>query len=316
MAVKRFSALQAFAGFLAFPSVAAATKDWMTGFPRTRIRVKAWPGGKRVAVCFIFYVETWGYGQGPDFRPDTVRRHPDYLNESFRQYAINWGVPRVGRVFSEEGLPLSIALNAEFLDKESAVWKAFRKYVPDAPIVAHGMNNSTDLLPLAAGLGAQENYIRKVLDLIEKGTGVRPRGWSSPSVYANAQTFTATAAAGMTYTLDGMDSDVLEELVTPSGKLTLIPYPTQAVDMGSYLQRYKEPDDLERLWIRYVTELATEAEADPNAYATVVAIGIHPFVVGTPNGAAALRGTLENLKTQKTVWVTDVEALMNAGKNV
>src|SRR5947209_15443302 len=128
---------------------------------------------------------------------------------------------------------------------------------------------------------AQKAYIQRTLDLIEKGTGVRSRGWTSPSVYPNADTFTATAAEGISYSLDAMDSDVLSRLATKSGPLVLIPYPVVTVDMGHYLQRSKDPSDMERLWIDYVTELASDAAADPDREATVVAIGIHPFVVGT-----------------------------------
>src|SRR5258706_408597 len=80
---------------------------------------------------------------------------------------------------------------------------------PDAPIVAHGMNNSTQLLPLGQGMAAQEAYIAKTLDLLEKDTGKRPTGWQSPSVYPNADTFSAITAKGVTYTVDGMDSDTL-----------------------------------------------------------------------------------------------------------
>jgi allantoinase len=58
--------------------------------------------------------------------------------------------------------------------------------------------------------------------------------------------------------------------------------------------------------------LSREAEADPTREATVVAIGIHPFVVGMPAGTAALRRVLENFKSQKLVWVTDVDAVLNA----
>jgi len=73
---------------------------------------------------------------------------------------------------------------------------------------------------------------------------------------------------------------------------------------------------MERLWIDYITELAREAETHPDRDATVVAIGIHPFVVGTPNGTAALRRVLENFKNQKLVWVTDTQAAMDAaGQN-
>ena len=129
--------------------------DWITGVPREPIHVKAWPAGKKVAVCFILYVEVWGFGQGPNLRPDTVSRKPDVVNEAFRQYAIDWGIPRVGRVFSEEGLPLNIALNAEFPEQHPDTWKDFRAMVPKAPIIAHGMNNTTELLPLQGGLNAQ-----------------------------------------------------------------------------------------------------------------------------------------------------------------
>ncbi len=293
------------------PSARIST-DWITGLPRAPIHVQAWPGGKKVAVCFVLDVEVWGHGQGPNFRSDMGGRDPDIVDESFRQYAIDWGIPRVGRVFHEQDMPLSIVLNALFPEQQPDVWKQLRALHPNAPIVAHGMNNSNQLLPLGGGLDAQKAYIRKTIDLIEKETGVRVRGWQSPSVYPNADTFTATAAEGITYTLDSMDSDILSRLSTKPGPLVLIPYPTTTVDMGQYLVRSKEPSDMERLWIDYVDELAREAEADPSREATVLVIGIHPFVMGTPTGAAALRRVLEHFKQQKLVWVTDVEAVLAA----
>ncbi len=294
------------------PALAQSSPDWITHLPREPIHVKAWPGGKKVAVCFVLYVEVWGFGHGPNFRPDTASRNPDVVDEAFREYAINWGVPRVGAVFREQGLPLSIALNAQFPGQRPDVWKRFRAELPKAPIIAHGLNNSTDLLPLAQGPGAQQTYIKQTLDLIEKDTGVRSHGWSSPSVYPNADTFPATASQGITYTLDTMDSDILSRLDTKSGPLVLIPYPVVTVDMGQYLERAKEPTDMGRLWLDYIGELAREAAANPNREATVVAIGMHPFVFGTPNGAAELRRVLETLKAEKLVWISDVEAVLTA----
>jgi allantoinase len=296
----------------AAPSFSQTTKDWITGAPRELIPVKTWPGGKKVAVCFVLYVEVWGRRHGPVFRPDKTTLDPDVLNESFRQYAIHWGVPRVGRLFREQDVPLTVALNALFPGQHPETWKTFRASVPTAPILGHGMNNSTEELPLDKGMEVQKAYIKRVLDLIEKDTGQRPRGWSSPSVTPNVDTFAATAAEGIRYSLDGMDSDVLSRLVTSGGPLVLIPYPTQTVDMGQYLGRQKEPVDFERQWIDYVSELAREAAADPNRPATVVAIGVHPFVMGTPSGAAAFRRVLEALKKQDLVWLTDTDAVMTA----
>jgi allantoinase len=310
------SLLLALGLLLAAPASSQETQDWVTGLPRQNVHVSSWPGGKKVAVCFVLYVEVWGHGHGPNFRTDMVGRDPDVVDEGFRQYAIIWGVPRVGQLFHDEGVPLSIALNAQFPVQYPDIWRRFRALVPDAPIVAHGLNNATDLLPLGQGMLAQEAYIRRTLAMIAQETGGRSTGWSSPSVYPNGDTFTATAAAGITYTLDGMDSDTLSRLTTQDGPLLLIPYPAVTVDMGQYLSRHEDPDEIARFWIDYVTELAREAAADPTREASVVAIGLHPFVVGTPAGAAALRRVIETLKQQNLVWITDTQAVAHVAASI
>ena len=308
------SAALAAAAIIAAPPAFAqqAARDWGTDLPRENVHVKAWPGGKKVAVTFVLYVETWGKGQGPNLRPDMTSRNPDVVNEAFRQYAVEWGLARVGRLFREQGVPISFALNALFPSSHPQVWKELRATAPRAPILGHGMNNSTQQLPLSEGLAGQRAYIKRTLDMIEQDTGVRPIGWSSPSVYPNVDTFPATSAEGIRYTLDGMDSDILTRLKTPSGSLLQIPYPAVTVDMGHYLLRGMEPVALERLWVDYITELAREAKADPQRDATVVAIGIHPFVVGTPSGAAAMRRVLQAVKKLDVVWLADTRAIFEA----
>jgi peptidoglycan/xylan/chitin deacetylase (PgdA/CDA1 family) len=286
--------------------------DRVTGFARDPVHVAAWPGGRKVAVSFALFVEEFGFGQGPVFRPDLASRNPDLVNEAFRQYAIDWGIARVGRLFKELNVPLSVVLNAEFPGKHASVWKEFRAAQPNAPIVAHGMNNSNHILPLGRGLAEQKAYIRRTLELIAGTTGVKPTGWSSPSVYSNGDTMQAMAAEGITYNLDQMDSDIISRLKTPDGSLVLLPYPVVTVDMGQNLARMKVPTEIETLWLDYVSELAREARANPAREATTVVIGIHPFVIGTPDGAAALRRVLLRLKTDDAVWLTDTDAILKA----
>lgn len=284
-------------------------QDPVTGFPQQAITLEAWPDGKKVAVCFVFYVEVWGFGHGPNYRPDMIHRKPDLVNEYYRQYGINHGITRVGRLFESMDVPLSIALSALFPEARPKIWKQLRTLQPNAPIVAHGMNNSTQQLPLDQGLQAQKAYVLDTLNLIEKSTGIRPQGWSSPSVYANFDTYTATAAEGVQYSLDGMHSDGLSDLQTPSGSLMMIPYPVVTVDMGQNLARKEMPADIGQFWIDYVLELVREAADDPIRPSTVVAIGIHPFVSGTPAGTAALRRALERFQEEQLIWLTDVQAV-------
>jgi allantoinase len=286
--------------------------DPVTGFARERVHVAAWPGGRKVAVSFALFVEEFGLGQGPVFRPDLATRNPDLVNEAFRQYGIDWGIARVGRLFKELDVPLSIVLNAEFPGAHTSVWKEFRATQPNAPIIAHGLNNTSHMLPLRQGVADQQDYIRRTLDMIDGATGVRPKGWSSPSVYSDGNTVEAVAAEGVTYTLDQMDSDIVSRLKAPSGWVVLLPYPVVTVDMGQQLARMKAPSEIETLWLDYVLELANEARADPSREATTVVIGIHPFVVGTPDGAAALRRVLLRLKTDDAVWLTDTDAILEA----
>jgi peptidoglycan/xylan/chitin deacetylase (PgdA/CDA1 family) len=295
-------------------ALAQEIPDWVTKFPREPVRVSAWPGGKRVAVSFALFVEVFGFGQGPVLRPDLMSRNPDLVNEAFRQYAIGAGNLRVARLFKELDVPLSIVLNAGFPATYPAVWQEFRALQPAAPIVAHGMNNSNDILPLGRGLAEQRDYIHRTLDLIASTTGVRPTGWSSPSVYSNGDTMQAMAAAGITYNLDQMDSDTISRLKTPDGTLVLLPYPTVTVDMGQFLARMKSANEIETLWLDYVLELASEARADPAREATTVVIGLHPFVVGTPDGAAAMRRVLARFKKEDAVWLADTEAILKAAR--
>src|SRR6516164_1179492 len=292
------------------PARAEDGTDWITKFPREPMPVTAWPSGKKVAVSFVLFVEEFGFGQGPVLRPDLASRNPDLVNEAFREYAINWGIARVGRLFRELEVPLTIVLNAEFPAKYPSVWKEFRATQPKAPIIAHGINNTSQLLPLGRGLAEQKAYIRRTLDMIVGSTGITPYGWSSPSVYSNGDTMQAIAGEHITYTLDQMDSDIISRLQTPDGPVVCLPYPVVTVDMGQYLARMKTPAEVEGIWLDYVSELVREARAEPAREATTVVIGIHPFVIGTPDGAAALRRVLTRFKTDDAVWLTDTESIL------
>ncbi|MGZ9116936.1 MAG: polysaccharide deacetylase, partial [Methylocystis sp.] len=71
-----------FAALLPLESGAQDRIDRVASFERESIHTAAWPAGKKVAVSFAFFVEEFGFGQGPIFRPDLVSRKPDLVNEA------------------------------------------------------------------------------------------------------------------------------------------------------------------------------------------------------------------------------------------
>ena len=118
------------ASVLPFVTLAQDAADWISGFPREPVPVVAWPADRKVAVSFALFVEEFGFGQGPVFRPDLASRSPDLVNEAFRQYAIDWGNARVGRLFKELDVPLTIVLNAEFPGSTLRCGRSFARYSP------------------------------------------------------------------------------------------------------------------------------------------------------------------------------------------
>jgi allantoinase len=59
------------------PTVAPAqdATDRVTGFPREPVHIASWPAGRKVAVSFALFVEQFGFGQGPVFRPNLAARN-------------------------------------------------------------------------------------------------------------------------------------------------------------------------------------------------------------------------------------------------
>src|ERR1700730_377122 len=86
--------------------------------------------------------------------PDGSLLQPGPRERRSRSVSFSMWIPRVGRLFNEQALPLSIALNAAFPEEHPDVWQHFRSLVPKAPIIAHGINNSTELLPLGRAVNA------------------------------------------------------------------------------------------------------------------------------------------------------------------
>src|SRR5262249_22295350 len=88
------------------PMFAQESADWVTAFPRTQFQYPDWLGGRKVAASYALFVEEFVFAQGRVLRPYLASRSLDLVNEAFRQYAMDWGITRVGGLFKELDVPL------------------------------------------------------------------------------------------------------------------------------------------------------------------------------------------------------------------
>src|SRR6516162_5524645 len=117
-------------GHLLSPAAAQATIDAVTGFQRNPAHVAAWPGGKKVAVSFALFVEAFGFGQGPVFRPDLASRNPRSRERGFPRIrnplghcasrAAVQGVGGSAQRRAERGISTEISLGLEGVPRDAA----------------------------------------------------------------------------------------------------------------------------------------------------------------------------------------------------
>jgi allantoinase len=169
--------------------------------------------------------------------------------------------------------------------------------------LAHGRNNST----LQAGMSIQEEraYLTEVVDTIAAATGARPRGWLGPGLTETFQTPALLAELGVRYVLDWTNDDQPYRLNVPG--LLSVPYTVELNDLGlfgfkgatgpEFVQVVK--DQYEQLY----------ADADAGAGGRVMALALHPFVIGQPFRAKYLDQALEHLMAQPGIWLATTDEI-------
>ncbi|MFN2461805.1 MAG: polysaccharide deacetylase family protein [Candidatus Velthaea sp.] len=246
---------------------------------RPRLRL---PGDGRLAVHVIVNVEDWVLdGKLPRqilTAPLGAEPIPDVPNFAYYQYGMRVGIWRIFDVMRKHGVRVTMSLNA-------SVCNSYRAIVDEAvradwEMLGHGLFQR----PMSM-VEDERAVVRESLDVIERTTGRRPRGWLGPGLVETWETPEILVAEGITYCCDwGPCDDLPFPLEVASGSLLSVPYPIEMNDIVIFgLER--RPDDamLER-GKRHFDCLYRES-ADQ---AKVMAIALHPWISGTPHRIGAL----------------------------
>lgn len=254
-----------------------------------------WPDGKTVAVYIGLNIEHFLVGQpSTSIWPDTAALVPDALNHGWRDYGVRVGIWRVIDSLDRHGFRASALLNSLVVANYPQIITAGT--ARNWAWLAHGRTNSA----LHTGLSrdAERRELTEIVDTITAGTGQRPRGWMGPGLTETAHTPELLAELGLDYVLDWTNDDQPYPLTVPG--MISVPYTVELNDLLVFARGVTGPE-----YLRMVRDQYEQLRADAGGTSgRVLALALHPFVIGQAFRAKYLDQALEFLAAQPDAWLT------------
>ena len=259
------------------------------------------PDGKRIAVWVILNVEEWGIERP---MPRTVLPPPmgqpllpDVPNWSWHEYGMRSGFWRQHQALTSRNIPTTMAINGNVCNSYPRVASAGL----DAgwEFMGHGFLQG----PMHK-LEDQRGAIHLTMDTIERFTGTRPTSWESPGLTETPETLDLLRESGVKYVADWVLDDLPQEVETPHGMITTIPYTVEMNDITVYALQQHQSDEFLRRGRDQFDRLYAESADN----ARVMAISIHPYVTGVPHRIRYLEELLDYVGGHEGVsWMTASE---------
>jgi len=146
----------------------------------------------------------------------------------------------------------------------------------------------------------ERDDIRKTAEAIAKATGKRPRGWLGPGLTETWETPDILKEEGYDYVADWVLDDQPVWLQTRTKPIVSIPYTQECNDVAMMLiQHHKASEFYERAIDQF-----EQIYADAEGSARVMAISVHPYIMGAPHRTKYFRRIFETIcrKTGVLFW--------------
>jgi len=246
------------------------------------------PDGVRLVIWPVLALEEWDMSR-PMARmvispPQGVPMQPDHPNWSWHEYGMRVGFWRLKKVMEELKLPPTITLNARVCETYPQIVEAC--LANGWELNAHGY----DQVPMHK-LDDQRSVIMKAMDLIEKFSGKRPRGWFGPGLTQTFDTLDHLSEAGVEYIGDWVLDDEPVTLKTAHKPVVALPYNFEIHDIVLWALQ-QNPSDMMHVRARDHFEwLYAEAAERPK----IMAVCTHAFLSGVPHRIGHIQRMFEDL---------------------
>jgi allantoinase len=256
------------------------------------------PKGVRLVVWPVLALEHWDISR-PMARmvispPQGQPQLPDFPNWSWHEYGMRVGFWRLRKMFADLRATPTVTLNARVCETYPEVVEACIDLGWE--LNAHGY----DQVPMHK-LDDQRTVIMQSMDIIEKFSGKRPRGWFGPGLTQTCETLDYLSEAGIEYIGDWVLDDEPVMLKTTHRPIVALPYNFELHDIVLMALQHHPSDMMYRRTLDHFECLYEESQER----AKIMAIACHPYLSGVPHRIAHVRRTFEHIMGKEGVVTWD-----------
>jgi len=252
------------------------------------------PDRARMVVWVILNIEEWDPTQP---MPRTVlpppaggSPSPDVPNWSWHEYGNRVGFWRFTKIFDEFAIPVVLAINGSALAAYPPIVHAARERGWE--FVGHGFTQRN-----MQKVANERADIRKTREAIARATGTPPRGWLGPGLTETWETPDLLAEEGYDYVADWVLDDQPVWLKTRGKPILNLPYTQEINDVAMIaVQKHAALEYRERALDQFEQIYADAADS-----ARVMALVVHPYLMGAPHRVKYLRRVFEVIRKKSDV---------------
>jgi allantoinase len=268
-----------------------------------------WPGDAKIALWLIPALEWFPLDMaGKPFKPPgaLVTSYPDLRHYTLRDYGNRVGIFRVMQALDMFGLRASVAVNAAVAVRYPSLLQACVERGWE--VIANGLDMD-HLHYQGLAEDAERKLITDSLAILRQASGQKVRGWLSPAKSESFATLDLLAEAGIDYVGDWVNDDMPYALRTASRTIHNLPHPVDIDDYTILINNHHSEDEFTAALCDQFDVLYREAETQGGR---IMAIALHPWVIGQPYRIGALEAALAHITRHKGVWSATGAEILDA----
>jgi peptidoglycan/xylan/chitin deacetylase (PgdA/CDA1 family) len=255
-----------------------------------------WPDSARLAVTISMMFEGGGQpisgAPGPFVEP-IADGYPDLAQNSFYEYGVHEGIPRMLNLFDKHDLKVSSFMIGEAVDKRPELANEIVRRGHEAG--GHGRRWANEYL-----LEPEEEraWIADGVASIENATGTRPRGYNNYFMRASVHKLELLQQLGFTYHIDDLSADepFIQEL--PGGTFVTVPYTVHMNDIASFDFGGFSPADYQQ----QLTDEFEQLYEEGGTQRRMMSIALHDRISGHASRVRVLDRFVTWARKQPDVW--------------